>query len=158
MERWIKASLTIAGHPTTLGDYPLDKINRSLVADWHAAVQRAAKGDSVVVSAYCTLRTLMNSAVDDELIATSPVHVKGAGTLHSPERLLASPAEVKALRAAMPAKLALVVDIACWARPARSRRWATWTACSPRRSAARTPTVPSYRRCWHTSAAATPFG
>ena len=79
---WISSSLEIKpGRKLTLGDYPLDSITKGMVADWHAAVLRNGT-ESTAVTAYCALRAIFISAVDEDLLATSPVKIKGAATLN----------------------------------------------------------------------------
>ncbi|MGP6203912.1 tyrosine-type recombinase/integrase [Microbacterium sp. F2] len=71
-------------------------------------------GESAAANAYRLLRTLMNTALTDGLIPSSPCQLKGAGQARHRERGTASPAEVAALAAHMPARLAAAVTVAAW--------------------------------------------
>lgn len=71
-------------------------------------------GATAAASAYRLLRTVMNTAVREGLLTASPCQLPGAGTAHHRERPTASPAEVEALAAAMPRRLAAAVTLAAW--------------------------------------------
>ncbi len=95
------------------GPLALVSITTSKVRIWHStlaktAPARAAKG-------YRLLRTILGTATTDRHIITNPCQVKGAGVEHSKERSLPTIAEVDALAAAMPERLALLVILAMWA-------------------------------------------
>lgn len=71
-------------------------------------------GRTAAANAYRLLRTILNTAVREGLLTTSPCQVPGAGTSHHRERPTATPAEVVALAAAMPRRLAAAVMLAAW--------------------------------------------
>ncbi|MFE5408769.1 tyrosine-type recombinase/integrase [Microbacterium sp. NPDC056569] len=73
-----------------------------------------AAGRSTAAHAYSVLRTMLNTAVQDGLIATSPCQLAGAGTQRPRERRPASPEEVAQLAAVMPAEFAAAVTLAAW--------------------------------------------
>jgi integrase len=57
----------------------------------------------------------MNTAVDDELIAASPVHIRGAGAQATKRKVEpASPAEIEIMADAMPPRLRASVIISAW--------------------------------------------
>ena len=65
--------------------------------------------------AYGLLRAIMNSAVDEDLIDASPVHIRGAG--YRPKRRQLEPATIEELdmiMANMPEKWKLVILLASW--------------------------------------------
>lgn len=71
-------------------------------------------GRTAVTNAYRLLRAVLNVAVSDGLIDRNPCQIKGAGESRSAERGTASPAEVAALAAHMPRRLAAAVVLAAW--------------------------------------------
>lgn len=71
-------------------------------------------GRVTVVNAYRVLRTVMNAAVQDGLITTSPCRIPGAGTNHHPERPTATPEEVAVIAEHMPPHLSAAVLLAAW--------------------------------------------
>ena len=65
--------------------------------------------------AYGLLRAIMNSAVDEELIAASPVHIRGAGGATTKRKVEpATPAELQVIADHMPERLRAAVAIAAW--------------------------------------------
>lgn len=59
----------------TFGKRPIDQITRADVRAWHASLAKVTQRSRT--NAYGLLRAIMNSAVDDELIAASPMHIRG---------------------------------------------------------------------------------
>jgi hypothetical protein len=55
---------------------------------------------------------VLNTAVDDELIRRNPCRIKGAGSETSPERPVATPAQVQALAGATPDRWQVLVLLA----------------------------------------------
>jgi hypothetical protein len=83
----------------TFGDQPLSAITAIDVKRWHAAVNT---GPTARANAYGLLRTIMADAVDEEVIARSPVRIKGAG----------SKRRARELRVLTPGELAAIADAA----------------------------------------------
>lgn len=71
-------------------------------------------GRTAVTNAYRLLRTVLNVAVQDGTIDRNPCQIRGAGESRSAERGTADPAEVAALAAHMPRRLAAAVQLAAW--------------------------------------------
>jgi len=92
---------------TSLGDVKTPEVRR-----WYVGI--ASTRPSTASKAYRLLSQIMGSAVTDELIAKNPCQVRGAAAEHSPERPIASIAEVEALAAAMPEDLRIAVVLAAW--------------------------------------------
>jgi integrase len=95
-----------------LGDASLSALSPARVRDWNAAIAKdhpatAAMADRI-------LSSIMRTALADEIIASSPCKVKGAGTERVPERPVATISEVAALTHAMPEHLQLVVLLTSW--------------------------------------------
>lgn len=97
----------------TLGRMHVDEITRSDVRQWHAGL--AEVGLRTQTKAYGLLRAIMNTAVDDELITISPVHIRGAGAATKRRALEpATPAELEVIAANMPERLRAAVMISAW--------------------------------------------
>jgi len=96
----------------TLGSTTLAGLSPSNVRGWHATL--AKQYQVTAAKAYRLLATILKTAVTDGLILSSPCKVKGAGVERSPERPLATIAEVQALADAMPARMRLLVLLATW--------------------------------------------
>jgi integrase len=97
-----------------LGDRALADITRADVRDWHS-VQLQNVSDRPRSKAYAVLRTIMNSAVEDELIDISPVSIRGAGVTRRKHGV--EPAtldELGTIVEAMPERLRLMVQLAAW--------------------------------------------
>lgn len=72
----------------TFADVEIGKISAGAVRAWHG---RLAAGDlhpNTVAKVYRLFRTMMDTAVDDGLIRTNPVHIKGAAVERAVERPL----------------------------------------------------------------------
>lgn len=97
----------------TFGDQPIDQITRADVRTWHTKLGSSAPRTRA--KAYGLLRAIMNSAVDDELIAASPVHIRGAGAQAIKRKVEpATPAEIEMMADAMPPRLRASVIISAW--------------------------------------------
>lgn len=97
-----------------LGPVHLDELTRAQVNAWWQALPRDTHRRSCDL-AYNLLRTLCLAAVEDGLIAASPVHVRGAG---KPSRRRSvdplTPAQVLAIADAMPERWRLGVLLGAW--------------------------------------------
>lgn len=96
----------------SLGQSTLAALSPSKIRTWNSTL--AKDHPATGAKAYRLLSTIMRTAVLDGVIMTSPCKVKGAGSERSPERPVATVAEIEALQAAMPAHLRLVVLLATW--------------------------------------------
>jgi integrase len=95
------------------GNRHLSAITPKDVRDWHAAT--LTDRPTMRAHAYSLLRTVMASAVNDELIDANPCRIVGAGRtkrIHKPKP--ASVDELAELTAAMPERLQLMVLLASW--------------------------------------------
>jgi integrase len=95
-----------------IGNSSLKNLTPSMVRGWHAEL--AQRLPSSAAKSYRLLSTIMNTAVTDGIIVSSPCRVRGAGIERARERPVATVAEVKALADAMPDRLRLVVLLATW--------------------------------------------
>ena len=98
-----------------LGDAELSKLSPSQVRSWHARLQgKTGPGAVTAAKAYRLLRAMMRTAVADEIIVRNPCQVERAGVERSPERPVATVAEVAALVDAMTPRFKAVVLLAAW--------------------------------------------
>lgn len=111
-----------------LGDYRISAITPLDVRDWEGTLradlaESLAKrahhtqatrqtGEASAARAYRTLRAMLNTAVEDQLILTNPCKLKGAGTAPSAERPTLSAAEVFTLADEVPGQYRAVVLLA----------------------------------------------
>ncbi len=82
------------------------------VRAWYAATSERVPGRAR--KAYRLLRTILNTAVADELIVRNPCRVRGAGQDRSAERPTATVAEVSALAGAVEDRWRSLVLLAAW--------------------------------------------
>lgn len=81
-----------------LGDVELGHLAPARIRTWHASLLKAGKpGRPTTAKAYRLLRTILATAVEDELLTRNPCTVKGAGTERTPERPVVSIEQVYAL-------------------------------------------------------------
>lgn len=99
-----------------LGGVNLSDLTSERVRRWHATMIRAGKpGAPTVAKCYRLLRTILNTAVDDGLIAKNPCRIKQAGAERSPERPVATIEQVLALTEAIGGKYRALVLLATFA-------------------------------------------
>jgi integrase len=97
-----------------LGAVPLDELSRTQLRTWYAGLD--PKTPRARSKAYSLLRSILNAAIDAELIAgPNPCQIRGAGAsarVHKIEPLTVD--QLEALVAAMPERLKLAVLLGCW--------------------------------------------
>ncbi|NED74080.1 site-specific integrase [Streptomyces sp. SID9944] len=81
----------------TFGAMALADITPAAVRTWRRARLDAGVGPSTVAKAYALLRTVMGTAVQDDLIRRNPCQIKNGSTVVTPERPTASIPEVFAI-------------------------------------------------------------
>jgi integrase len=97
----------------TFGPLALEDITPAMVARWHTRMDSTRP--TMRAHSYSLLRTILRSAVADQLIASSPCTLRGAGgsrRVHTPEP--ATLAELETIVAAMPEHLRLLVLLSAW--------------------------------------------
>jgi integrase len=102
-----------------LGGLDLVDLTPGAVRAWRKQLLDGGLGEVTVAKCYRLLRAVLNTAVDDELIRRNPCRIKGAGTESSPERPVATPAQVELLMADLPERWRALVLLAV----AGSLRW-----------------------------------
>lgn len=95
-----------------LGNAPIAKVTALTVRAWYHDL--AEKHQTTADDSYRLLRAILNTAVADAVIARSPCQVKGAGQVRSPERPVASVAELAAAVEALPDRLRTAALLAAW--------------------------------------------
>jgi integrase len=97
----------------TFGAMQLAAITPAHVRDWHSSLLPGRP--TARVHAYALLRAILNTAVSDELIDSSPCRIRGAGSTTRVHRIRpASVHELAELTDAMPDRLKLAVPLASW--------------------------------------------
>ena len=95
------------------GECSLEQITPADVRAWYATLLPGRP--TIRARAYSLLRTVMGTAVADELIPSNPCRLRGAGQAARVHRIRpATVAELDALTEAMPDRLKLAVPLASW--------------------------------------------
>lgn len=97
-----------------LGRVPLDRITPAEVRRWHAGRIDAGLGPATVAKAYRLLKTILNTAVPDELLVRNQCVLRGAASERTPERRPPTLAEVDALATAIAPRWRMLVVLAAW--------------------------------------------
>ncbi|MFE6489586.1 tyrosine-type recombinase/integrase, partial [Streptomyces sp. NPDC057757] len=84
-----------------LGGKFISEITAARVRTWRTRLLENGVGEPTVVKAYQLLRSIMTTAVDDELIKRNPCRIKGADVYDVPERPVLTVPEVYAVAAAI---------------------------------------------------------
>jgi len=101
-------------HLAPLHRLPLKEITPRVVREWHAAALRGSGGRTSIAQSYRFLRTVMNTAVREDLIIRNPCQVTGAGTVRAAERPIATPAQIVGLVEAIAPRYRAAVLMAAW--------------------------------------------
>jgi integrase len=95
-----------------LGDLSVVTLSPLLVREWHAKLDT---GPTQRAHAYSLLRTILATAVADDVIAVNPCRVAGAGQAQrAGQTRPASLAELETIAATVPAKYKLMILLAAW--------------------------------------------
>ena len=78
----------------TLGRAPVAKLRPSTVRSWYTTLVDHGPGAITAAKCYRLLRAILNTAVEDGLIAINPCTIRGAGAEQSPERVIPTIAQV----------------------------------------------------------------
>jgi integrase len=96
------------------GDLPVTAITPAAVREWHARLKTSI-GPTMRAHAYGLLRTIMNTAVADEVIGANPCRVRGGGSVKRVKKIRpATLPELEALVKALPERYRLMALLACW--------------------------------------------
>jgi integrase len=98
----------------TFGDVAVTAITPTAVREWHAKL-RESTGPTARAHAYGLLRTILNTAVADELIGANPCRVRGGGQSKRAKRIKpVSLDELHTLVDATPDRYRLMMLLAAW--------------------------------------------
>jgi len=96
----------------TLGPLKVSRITPVRVREWHSGL---TTGPTMRAHAYALLRTILGTAVTEDLLDANPCRVRGGGTTRTKHRpKVATLPELEVIVAAMPARLRLMVLLAAW--------------------------------------------
>jgi integrase len=97
----------------TFGGRTLAGISPADVKRWHAST--LTNRPTLRAHAYSLLRSVLNSAVTDELCDSNPARIRGAGSTTRARTIrTATPAEITELTKLMPPRWALMIPLAGW--------------------------------------------
>lgn len=109
--REIYASLLRVHVLPALGDVQLGRLDPGEIRRWHASLLDG-ESPGMAPKAYRLLRTILATAVDDELIVRNPCRIRSGGVERSPERRMASLPQLYALASAVPARYRALILLA----------------------------------------------
>jgi len=96
-----------------LGPLPVALITPAAVREWHAGL--GSRTPTLRAHAYGLLRTILGTALDEDLIKANPCHVRGAASTRRAKTIRpASLNELQVIVEAMPEKYQLAVLLASW--------------------------------------------
>ncbi|MCP4380638.1 MAG: site-specific integrase [Hyphomicrobiales bacterium] len=95
-----------------LGEVTLADLSPDRIRTWHAGLVKKAPGRTTPAKSYRLLRTILGTAVDDNLLHRNPCNIKGAGVERPAERPTASIDQVYELAEVIEPRLRLMVLLA----------------------------------------------
>jgi integrase len=98
----------------TFGRTPVADVTPAAVRAWRADRLDAGVGKSTVAKSYALMRAVMRTAVDDQLIRRNPCQIKGGSKEETPERPVATVAEVFAIAEKIPPRFRVLVLLAAF--------------------------------------------
>jgi integrase len=101
-------------HMAELLDMPIISITPPVIRAWHAKALRGTGGRTSISQTYRLMRSVFNVAVQDGAILRNPCQIPGAGAQRSPERSIATPAQVAQLVDATTPRFKAAVVLAAW--------------------------------------------
>jgi integrase len=98
-----------------LGGLELGEINPARIRRWHSRLSGSdAIGPVTVAKCYRLLRTILGTAVEDDLIPRNPCGLRGAGAERSPERPIATVEEVNLIADKVEPRYRMLVLVATY--------------------------------------------
>lgn len=98
-----------------LGELALGAIRPQTIRSWRKRLLDGGTPEPQAVKAYSLLRAILNTAVkEDEIIRQNPCRIKGYDKYHTPERPIATVAQVYKLADAMPARFRALILVAAF--------------------------------------------
>ena len=102
-----------------LGDLSINEIKASHVRRWRKELVDAGMGEPTIARAYQLLKSIMNTALDDDMIRRNPCRIEGGAQNDTPERPTLTVEEVFTMAGEVPLRFQLLVLLATFA----SMRW-----------------------------------
>jgi len=97
----------------TFATVPVKAITPDVIRSWH--IRLGTDTPTQRAHAYSLVRSILHDAVADQIIATNPCHIRGAGNSKRVHKVqVLTTAEVDTLAAAMPERLRLMALFAAW--------------------------------------------
>ena len=98
----------------TLGDMPLRNITPTVVRDWYSDLGKET-GPTMRSHSYALLRTILGTAVTEDILAANPCRIRGAGTTKRVKKIRpATLPELAAITEAMPERYRAMIVLAAW--------------------------------------------
>ena len=114
-ERWAETCRrNMRLHLVDLLDEPVAAISPPMIRSWHSRALRGKGGRTSISQSYRFIRAVLNVAVSDGAIERNPCLIPGAGNQRSPERSIATPAQVATLVDATTPRYRAAVALAAW--------------------------------------------
>lgn len=98
----------------TFAAITLADITPGLVRAWRADLIAGGVTATMIAKAYRLLHAVLNTVLDDELIRRNPCRIRGAGEAHTPERPIATVAQVLDLAGRVPARFRALILLAAF--------------------------------------------
>jgi len=98
-----------------IGGVDLRDLTSPRVRKWLRSLEQNGVGDHRRAGAYRLLRAALNTGVTDHVIARNPCNIRGAGTVHTPEREPVELAKVFELADAVPRRWRALILLAAFA-------------------------------------------
>lgn len=96
-----------------LGNVPLDKLSAPTVRNWYGSLPKDKQ--TWRAHAYSLLRAIYATAVEDEIVPTSPCKIRGAGQSKKQHQTrIATLEELEVIVAEVPSKYRLLILLAAW--------------------------------------------
>lgn len=111
-----------------LGELAINEIKASHVRRWYKELGDAGMGDPTIARAYQLLKSIMNTALDDDMIRRNPCRIEGGAQNHTPERPTLTVEEVFTIAGEVPLRFQLLVLLATFV----SMRWGELAALERR--------------------------
>lgn len=96
----------------SLGDARVARLEPHLIREWHSDISNGHLTDVTVAKVYRLLRSILNTAVEDELLDANPCRIRNGGVERSKERSIPTLDEYQELHQALPDHLAAVAAVA----------------------------------------------
>lgn len=97
-----------------LAEFELAELTPIVIRQWFSGLSAGTIGPTTVAKCYRLLRTILATAVEDELITRNPCVIKGAGVERSAERPVASIQQVRALADTIDPRYRAVILVATY--------------------------------------------